>query len=224
MGSFSIIKRNKSSNNRSCLIYILKMSVTVDSFLFYYTIHPFCNGIVGRLGVLGHTDGDVVLVECINIQITTVLHSPVRMMNQPGQILLACLVDSIGQGIQCNGSLECVSQLPTYDLVRIGIGDQVQVTASNIQTYIRYITHPQLICCGRYKSFYEIFVLVIPMIGVGRMSGLRSVKHQLVATQQLEKVVTTRNTLPAEDATDHYEEFEATDAGIFLADLFYRIN
>lgn len=62
------------------------------------------------------------------------------------------------------------------------------------------------------------------MIGVGRMSGFRSVKHQLVATQQLEKVVTTRNSLPAEDATDHHEEFEATDARIFLADLFYRIN
>ena len=60
MGSFSIVNRNKSSNNRSCLIYILKMTVTVDSFLFYYTIHPFCNGIVGKLGVLDHTDGDVV--------------------------------------------------------------------------------------------------------------------------------------------------------------------
>ena len=62
------------------------------------------------------------------------------------------------------------------------------------------------------------------MIGVGRMSGFRSVKHQLVATQQLEQIITTSNKILHEYATDHHEEFKATDADIFFSDLFYRIN
>ena len=62
------------------------------------------------------------------------------------------------------------------------------------------------------------------MIGICSTSCLRAIKHQLVATQQLEEVVAARNTILPEDAADHDEEFEATDTGIFFADFFYRID
>lgn len=77
---------------------------------------------------------------------------------------------------------------------------------------------------GRYKILYPVLVFVIPMIGICRMSWLGTIKHQLIASQQLEKIVAAGNTILTENAADHDEEFEATDTGIFLADFFYRIH
>ena len=42
-----------------CMFQAVEHSSRIDTFSFYYTVGPFCYGIVSRIGIFSHADTDM---------------------------------------------------------------------------------------------------------------------------------------------------------------------
>ena len=108
-----------------------ELLLAVDTFHLYYTVGALCDGIVRRLVVLAHGDGNLVRLEHGHVCVAAVLHTTVGMVDQSLECLAARHRHSLVCGhLQCldaDGSLERLSQSPADYLVRVGIGDEMQV-------------------------------------------------------------------------------------------------
>ena len=77
-----VIEMYVSSYHIPCVLQAVEGFPGIDTLSFYYTVCPFCNGVVGRIGVFGHADADMVLAERFHILVATVLHSTVRVVDK----------------------------------------------------------------------------------------------------------------------------------------------
>ena len=75
----------------------------IDTLSFYYTVCPFCNGVVGGIGVFGHTDADMMLLQRFHILVATVLHSAVRMVDERVGKDVSGLGDGLFQSLLSDG-------------------------------------------------------------------------------------------------------------------------
>ena len=106
--------------------------LAVDTFHLYYTVDALCDGIFRRLVVLRHGYADVVGLKQGYICVAAVLYSAVGMVDKPLEGFSPRhshgLFNGHLQGFDADGCTECPGQSPADDLVRVGIGDKMQVT------------------------------------------------------------------------------------------------
>lgn len=135
------------------------------------------------------------------------------------------LADGHPQCLHADGCLERPGQCPAHNLVRVGIGNQVQVAhVAACQGDIGNVGCPKLVGCDWDKALYQVLVLVIAVVGVRRVAGLRLGKHQTLAAQQHEETVTTRYEVTPKHRNEHQPKLVAADAGILRADFPDGIN
>lgn len=91
MRSVVVIEVDKLSNAESCLSNALETFLLVDDLCLYGAVHTFRNSIVGWFVILSHADAYIVLQELVYVNIATVLHTSVRVVNQPAQVIPPCL-------------------------------------------------------------------------------------------------------------------------------------
>ena len=196
----------------------------VDTFHLYYTVGPLGDGIVRRLVVLAHGDGDSIRLEHGYVGIAAVLHATVGVMDESLEDFAARhgygLIDGHPQCLHGDGCLECPGQSPADNLVRVGIGDQVQVAhVAACQGDVGDVGSPKLVGCGRDKAPDQVLVLVVAVVGVRRVAGLRLGKHQPLAAHQHKEAVTPRHEVAPEHRYEHQPQLVAADAGILRADF-----
>ena len=144
-------------------------TLPVDAFHLYYTVGSLCDGIVRRVIVLTHGDGDAVFPEHSHIVVAAVLYASVGVVGQSLKNLTSAhvngLVDSHLQSLHRDGGLERLGKCPAHDLVRVGIRDQVQVAhVASGQGDVGNVGHPELVGSSGYKAFNQVLVLVVAMI------------------------------------------------------------
>ena len=81
MWSVVVINIHRFFQHLANLFDILEVALEIE-FRFYYSIYPFCYGILIRITRNGHTDLDVVAFQQADIFLAAVLYSPIRMMDQ----------------------------------------------------------------------------------------------------------------------------------------------
>lgn len=199
-------------------------TLPVDTFHLYYAVGSLCDGIVRRVIVLTHGDGDAVFPEHSHIVVTAVLHAPVGVVGQPFKDLTSAhvngLVDSHLQSLHRDDGLERLGKCPAHDFVRVGIGDKVQIAhVASGQGDVGDVGHPELVGSSGHKAFNQVLVLVVAMVRVRRVTGLRLGEHQSLATQKHKETVTARNKITTEHRNEHQPQLVAADAGILRADL-----
>ena len=198
--------------------------LAIDTFHLYYTVGTLGDGIVRRLVVLAHGDGNLMRLEHGHVVIAAILHATVGVMNLSIEDLAAGhgrgLTDGHPQCLHGDGCLECPGPSPADNLVRVGVGDQVQVAhVAACQGDVGDVGSPKLVGCGRGKALYQVFVLVVAVVGVRRVAGLRFGKHQPLAAHQHEEAVTPRHEVAPEHRYEHQPQLVAADAGILRADF-----
>lgn len=100
MRSVVIIEVNELFYPESCLCNALEAFLLVDNLRLDGSVHTFRNCIVSRLVVLCHADAYVVLLELVYVDVAAVLHASVRVMDEPAQIVPACLGNCHLKGIE----------------------------------------------------------------------------------------------------------------------------
>ena len=151
------------------------------------------------------------------------------MVDQPLKDLAAAhgygLVDGHLQSLHRDGGLERVGQCPSHDLVRVGIGDEVQVAhVPARQGDVSDVGHPQLIGGSGHEAPYLVLPLVVAVVGIRRVARLRLGKHQTLTAQNRKEPVTPRDEVTTEHADEHQPQFVAAYAGILTADLHDGID
>ena len=82
-----VIEPDVPSNDLPGLFGGIELPAPVDAFRLDNAVDTLGYGIIGRLVVLGHADGDVMIAEQFHITVTTVLYAAVGMMYKSFQIL-----------------------------------------------------------------------------------------------------------------------------------------
>ena len=177
-----IVKPDEPSDAITRLMDVAKAAGGIDEFLLDYTIDTLRNGIVRRIGVFRHAYCSSPGFKFKHISIGTVLDSPIRMVNQ-SQEAAASLSNRLHQGLDRVTCLQAVRKTPAHYLMRIGVCDQMQITAVILDVNVRYITDPQGIWTDRFYPFGYVRVLVETMIGTGRMARLGTRKRKLATRQ-----------------------------------------
>lgn len=97
----------------------------IDALGLYGGVHALCQGVVRRLVVLRHADGDTVFLKLSDVHVATVLHAAVGMVDEPLEVVLARLRYGHAERVQSEQGTERGGQPPAYYLARIGVGHQV---------------------------------------------------------------------------------------------------
>ena len=196
----------------------------IDTLYLYYSVGALGDGVVRRVVVLRHGDGDVMLPEHLHVVVAAVLHAPVGVVDQSLKLLAAAhghgLADGHLQGLHRDGGLERAGQCPAHYLVRIGIGDEVQVAHVTAgQGDVGDVGHPQPVGCRGNEALYQVPPLVVAVVGVRRVSGFRLGKHQTLAAKQHEETVTPWHEVTTEQRDEHQPQLQTAYAGILPADF-----
>lgn len=195
----------------------------INTFFLDNTVDTLGDGVVGRLVVLRHGDGDSMGPEHVDILITAVLDTAVRVVNQLFQAVASPhrhgLSECLPQCLHGGGGLERVSQHPAYDFVGISVCDKVQIAVSISRGEVGDIRHPQLVGGCQDKPADEVLPLVVTVVGVGRMTGLRGRKHQMMTAQKDVKTIPSHDIVPSVHVFEHQPQLKGTDAKVFLPDI-----
>ena len=159
-----IVECDELTYTPPCIVKILITVFPVYDLGLDYAVQPFGYGIVCRAVIFRHAYPDVVHHQQFCVGIAAVLDATVRMVYETLQLLFCRLFHGHTKCRQGMCGLEGLRHAETDDLVRIGIGYQVQVTGSLCQVNISYVAGPQLVRTVWYEAFYQIPVLVIPVI------------------------------------------------------------
>ena len=219
-----VIEMDETGYGLLCLLKRLELLLWIDIFCLYYTIATFRYRVVRGLVVLGHGDGDAVFLQHSNVGIAAVLYTPVRVVDKPCETLVAThfhsLFHSHLQGLHTDGCLQTVGQYPAHNHVGVGIGDQMQVADITVcQGNIGDVSHPKLVCRGRHKVLYQVLPFMITVIGIGRVTRLRSGKHQPLPTHDHEETVTSGYVITSEHADQHQPQLVAPDTRVLRPDF-----
>ena len=220
----AVIEMDETGYGILCLPERGELLLWIDILCLYYTIDPLRYRVVRRLVVLGHGDRDTVLFQHSHVGVTAVLHTPVRVMDKPCETLVATHFHSLlhghPQGLHADGCPQAVGQHPAHNHVRVGIGDQMQVTDIAVcQGNIGDVSYPELVCRCGHKVLYQVLPFMITVVGVGRVTRLRSGKHQPLPTQDHKETVTSGHIVTSEHADQHQPQLIATDTRVFRPDF-----
>lgn len=120
------------------------------------------------------------------------------------------------------GGTQRVGKHPADNLMRVGVGYQMQVTHISVsKLYMDDVGNPYLIGCRRYKPFHQIFPLMVAVVGVCRMADFTRGKHQVMTTQKHVETVTAGHKPGTEQGTKHDPKLITANPGVFLADFPY---
>ena len=90
MRAMIVIEMNVSADDIAGMFNVIEMPLAVDTFNLYNTVGPLGYGVVRRVIVLGHADGDVMSLQHGHIIITAILHvSPIE--SKDGKIKIEVL-------------------------------------------------------------------------------------------------------------------------------------
>ena len=128
----------------TCLVDVAKATGWIDEFLLDDTVDAFCNSVVRRIIVFRHAYQCATGFQFEHVSIGTILDAPVGVMYQPGQVVTS-LSYSLHQGLHRVTGLQAFRETPAYNLVRVGVCDQMQIAAVFFNFNIGYITDPQSI-------------------------------------------------------------------------------
>ncbi len=82
MRAMIVIEMNVSADDIAGMFNVIEMPLAVDTFNLYNTVGPLGYGVVRRVIVLGHADGDVMSLQHGHIIVTAILHATVGVMDQ----------------------------------------------------------------------------------------------------------------------------------------------
>ena len=178
-----VIEGDEAGYALQCVMVRLEAFLTIDHLRLEDAVHTLCNGIVGGLVILRHTDIDAVPFQFGRIVVTAVLYASVRVMDESFQLICRSLRDGHVEGLERMFRLERPGQAPAYNLVRVGVRHQMQIAAAVHEVDVRDVAHPQLIGACGYETTDEILVLVVAVVRIRRMARLRALLHQLEVAQ-----------------------------------------
>lgn len=196
----------------------------IDALGLYGGVHALCQGVVRRLVVLRHADGDTVFLKLSDVHVATVLHAAVGMVDEPLEVVLARLRYGHAERVQSEQGTERGGHPPAYYLARIGVGHQVEVTAPFIRVDVGDIAHPQPVRARREVPFHEVFPLVVAVVGACRMAAPERRAEQLVPAQDSKERVASGHPFPTEHVAEHQPQLVAADARIDAADLLHGLH
>ena len=109
-----------------------------------------------------------------DVGVAAVLHPAVGVVDEAVKTVRAAHRHGMGyglpEGVERLRGAKRRRDLVAYDLVRVGIGDQVQVArATAFEWYVGYVGHPQLVRGGGREAAHEVLPLVVA-VGRGRAS------------------------------------------------------
>lgn len=112
-----VVKADVSAGDAAHPVHVAEQSLTVDTLCLNDAVDPFRHGIVRRLMVFRHADGDVMLPKHLHIGVTAVLYAMVRMVDQSLQACAAPhrhgLTDGLLQRRQGDGRTKGIGQDPS---------------------------------------------------------------------------------------------------------------
>ena len=120
-----VIEGDEAGYALQCVMVRLEAFLTIDHLRLEDAVHTLCNGIVGGLVILRHTDIDAVPLQFGRIVVTAVLYASVRVMDESFQLICRSLRDGHVEGLERMFRLERPGQAPAYNLVRVGVRHQV---------------------------------------------------------------------------------------------------
>lgn len=166
----------------------------VYGLLLYYAVDALGHGVVGGVVVLGHAHRYAVSPQLADVGVAAVLHPAVGVVDEAVKTVRAAHRHGMGyglpEGVERLRGAKRRRDLVAYDLVRVGIGDQVQVArATAFEWYVGYVGHPQLVRGGGREAAHEVLPLVVAVVGVGRAAGLRTRQHETATAEQAEEAV-----------------------------------
>ena len=125
MFSFSSISAAHRSAHAPVRESACRSGLHIDALGLYGGVHALCQGVVRRLVVLRHADGDTVFLKLSDVHVATVLHAAVGVVDEPLEVVLARLRYGHAERVQSEQGTERGGQPPAYYLARIGVGHQV---------------------------------------------------------------------------------------------------
>ena len=159
-----------------------------------------------------------------HVGIAAVLYTAVGVMDQPLKLFAATHSHSLVyrhlQGLHRNGCLKRIRQCPPHNLMGVGIRYQMQIAYFSVcQRYVGDVSHPELVGTCRHEAPDQIPVLMVAVIGVGRMTRLSLGKHQTLAAQERKETVTTGHGAAAEHVDEYPPQLVAANARVFTPDF-----
>ncbi len=192
-------------------------AAAVYGLLLYYAVDALGHGVVGGVVVLGHAHRYAVSPQLADVGVAAVLHPAVGVVDEAVKTVRAAHRHGMGyglpEGLERLRGAQRRRDLVAYDLVRVGIGDYVQVArATAFEWYIGYVGHPQLVRGGGREAAHEVLPLVVAVVGVGRAAGLRTRQHETTPAEQAEEAVAAGHPFTTEDRAEHQPRLAAAYA------------
>jgi hypothetical protein len=130
-------------------------------FIFKDAVNAFSQGVFVAVIVFSHTNGDVMSLKNLCVDIAAVLDTAVGVMYESVNVF--SLVKGFIKGSNATTEFKAVTKVITDDLTRVSISDQSQVTKAFNGPDIGDITHPDLVGSGSFKILNDVMVLVEPV-------------------------------------------------------------
>ena len=190
----------------------------VEPFLLDDSVHPFGNGVVGGLVILGHADACMDGVEPFHVPVAAVLGAAVGVVYQCAQVRIPRLLYRLVQSGDGVGGHERVGERPADDLMREGVGDEVEVAHAVPGVYVGDVGHPQLVRGRRRELLRQVLVFAVVVVGVRRVPAALGLQHQMLPVQQLIELVTAHHLVRIQ-VPEHDEQLVRAYAGVLPAYL-----
>lgn len=149
----------------------------IKPFRLQYAVYPLCDGIVGRLVILGHAYAGSQILEIVHILVAAILNAPVGVVDELGQLIVPGIIHGF---TQCGKRMHCMQrfrELPAYDLMGIGISDQMKIAYATLRLYVGDVCHEQTTGSIGDEILYQVLPSVEMMIGIRCMALLHRLEH-----------------------------------------------
>ena len=184
-----VVELDNAFQQSPCLLQAFGAFHPVEPFLLDDAVHALGYGVVRGLVVLGHADAGVDGLQALHVLVAAVLHAPVGMVDQPLETHVSHLADAHVQGGHRVVGGQAVRKHPADDLVRVGIGQQMQVSHPGIGLDVRDVGHPKLVGGGDFHALGQVLELAVMVVGVGCVATPPGLEHQVAVVQQAIKPV-----------------------------------
>ena len=180
-----VVELNKVPDARPCGLQVFVRGLPVELLRLDDSVDPLGNAVVRGLVVLCHADPYAAALQLPDVGVAAVLHSPVRMVDELAEIAFPGLFDGLAESVKRILCLQRRREAPSYDLVRVGVGDEVQVAAvPACQLDVGDVAHPQQVGSCRPVASRQVLVLAVPVVRVRRASRPGPPEPQPLALEQ----------------------------------------
>src|SRR3990172_1980928 len=187
-----VIRRNSFPYGSLCGPVIGKCPVQ-EKLCLENTIDPFSNGIVIGITAFPHTDLTVVCSQQLGVVVAAILNPTVRVMNQLGSVRYTgqCHFQRSQGTIQ----RQALTHVKSYDLARVHIRHQCQITKPFVQSHISNIRNKNSIRRIHSQFLDQVGIDPEPVMRVRRHCiSLTSSHQQPVFPQKIKEPVSAHRT------------------------------